>query len=86
MFVTEDLSGVPGQSDRVRALIERIMKHAEELLPKIEDVQAEQMGDLVDKEMQQTSEAIEKAAEKIAVSGFFLLPLVFLGVFSFLYL
>ena len=70
MFITEDLSGVPGQSDRVRALIERIMKHAEELLPKIEDVQAEQMGDLVDKEMQQTSEAIEKAAEKIAVSGF----------------
>lgn len=43
------------------------MAHAEELLPKIEDVKAEQMGDLVEQEMQQTSDAIEQAAKKIAV-------------------
>ena len=44
------------------------MKHAEELVPKIEDIQAEQMGDMIDQEMQGTTDAIEKAAKRIAVS------------------
>ena len=55
------------QYDRMTALIERIMAHAEELVPKIEDVKAEQMGDLIDKEMQETQNAIESAAKKINV-------------------
>ena len=56
------------QYDRVTALIERIMAHAEELVPKIEDVKAEQMGDLIEKEMQETQNAIDSAAKKIDVS------------------
>jgi len=33
----------------------------------VEDVQAEQIGDMVDVEMQMTSQAIEEATAKIAV-------------------
>jgi hypothetical protein len=36
-------------------------------MPKVEDVQAEKMGDMVDEEMLTTSQAIEEAAAKIAV-------------------
>ena len=49
------------------AVIQRIMKQAEDLLPKIEDVKIEQIGDLVDQEMQHTTNAIEEAAARIAV-------------------
>ena len=62
------LSAVPSQSDAVRQLIQKLVTQAEELLPKIEDVQAEKMGDLVDQEMALTTKAIEDAASKIAVS------------------
>ena len=62
------VSSVPSQADTVRQLIERLVAQAEELLPKIEDVQAEKMGDLVDQEMALTTKAIEDAASKIAVS------------------
>ena len=65
---TDLLSAVPSQSDAVRQLIARLVTQAEELLPKIEDVQAEKMGDLVDQEMALTTKAIEDAASKIAVS------------------
>ena len=41
---------------------------AEELLPKVEDVKADQMGDLVDQEMAQTTVAVQTAADRIAVS------------------
>jgi len=46
-----------------------LISQAEVLLPKIEDVKAEQMGDLVDQEMAETTSAIEKAAARIAVSN-----------------
>lgn len=45
------------------------MSQAEELIPKIEDVQAEKMGDMVDEEMLQTTKAIEQATAKLAVSS-----------------
>jgi hypothetical protein len=45
----------------------KILSLAEELVPKVEDVQAEQIGDMVDIEMQMTSQAIEEATAKIAV-------------------
>ena len=60
---------MPSQADSVRELIARLVSQAEELLPKIEDVQAEKMGDLVDQEMALTTKAIEDAASKIAVSS-----------------
>ena len=39
----------------------------EELIPKTEDVKVEEIGDMVDSEMHQTSKAIEQAARKIEV-------------------
>jgi len=61
---------VPAKSACVEAALRKILSQAEQLLPKMEDVQAEMMGDLVDKEMQQTAKAIEEAAAKIAVCYF----------------
>ena len=51
----------------VEAALRKILSQAELLLPNMEDVQAEMMGDLVDEEMQHTAKAIEEAAAKIAV-------------------
>ena len=41
----------------------------EELLPKVEDVKAEKMGDMIDQEMEETQQAIEAASKRIAVSS-----------------
>ncbi len=60
---------MPAKSKTVRDLIKKIASQAELLLPKIEDVKAEQMGDLVDQEMAQTMKAIENASARIAVSS-----------------
>lgn len=46
------------------------MKLTEELVPKTEDVKAEEIGDMVESEMQLTSKAIEQAAKKIEVSTY----------------
>ena len=43
------------------------MKLTEELVPKSVDVKAEEIGDMVDSEMQLTSRAIEQAARKFQV-------------------
>lgn len=51
---------------RVDETLRRIISQAEELIPKIEDVQAEKMGDMVDEEMLQTTKAIEQATAKLA--------------------
>jgi len=58
---------VPAKSACVEAALRKILAQAELLMPKMEDVQAEMMGDLVDDEMQHTVKAIEEAAAKIAV-------------------
>ena len=68
-MMTEDHSSVSDQSDRVKELIERIMAFGERLLPKIADVEAEKMGDMVESELQQTTDAIEAAAKRFAVSN-----------------
>lgn len=49
-------------------VLRTILSQAEDLIPKIEDIQAEKMGDMVDEEMMQTTMAIEQAAARIAVS------------------
>jgi len=61
---------VAAKSASVEAALRKILSQAELLLPKMEDVQAERMGDLVEEEMQQTAKAIEEAAAKIAVCCF----------------
>ena len=48
-------------------MLRKIVSNAEELVPKIEDVKADAMGDMVEDEMHQTARAIEEAAAKIAV-------------------
>lgn len=51
---------------RVEDVLRTILSRAEDLIPKIEDIQAEKMGDMVDEEMMQTTKAIEQAAARIA--------------------
>ena len=48
-------------------LVNRILALAKELMPKTEDIRTEDIGDMVDQEMAQTSNAIEAAAARIAV-------------------
>ena len=57
-------------SSEVSACIEeikRLMTLTEDLVPKSDDVKTEEIGDMLDTEMQQTSRAIEQAASKIQV-------------------
>ena len=48
-------------------LIKRITAKLNELLPKVHDINKDEIGDLIDKEMQKTSEAIEAAVAKLEV-------------------
>ena len=47
--------------------MKQLMALTEELVPKTEDVKVEEIGNMVDNEMQLTSKAIEQAAAKIEV-------------------
>lgn len=47
--------------------IKQLMSLTAELVPKSDDVKTEEIGDMVDSEMQLTSKAIEQAANKIQV-------------------
>jgi len=58
---------VPAKSACIEAALRKILSQAELLLPKMEDVVAKTMGDLVEDEMQHTAKAVEEAAAKIAV-------------------
>jgi hypothetical protein len=51
--------------------IKQLMSLTEELVPKSDDVKTEEIGDMVDSEMQLTSKAIEQAAAKIQVGDKF---------------
>ncbi|XP_050411276.1 huntingtin-interacting protein 1 isoform X1 [Patella vulgata] len=61
----EKRSDVTSQIDKTVQQVNNLVKLAEDLLPKMEDVKAEEIGDLVDKEMSSTTAAIEAAAAKI---------------------
>ncbi|XP_066264315.1 huntingtin-interacting protein 1-like isoform X3 [Branchiostoma lanceolatum] len=52
------------QGEDVKATIEDIITCAQELIPKIADIKSE-LGELVEMEMSETSEAVDKAAAKI---------------------
>ena len=49
--------------------MEVLLKLAEALVPKMEDVNAEEIGDMLETEMAGMTSAIEDAASKIQVSG-----------------
>lgn len=59
----EESLGAPVKA--ARESIEHLMKLAEDLVPKMEDVKAEEIGDMLENEMHGMTEAIEAAAAKI---------------------
>ena len=65
--VSPDGGDIEGASGRVAELLKKLISQGEKLVPKVEDVKAEQMGDLIEHEMQDTANAIEAAASRIAV-------------------
>ena len=71
------------QECKVEEAMQRLIAMAEQLLPKVEDVKAEEMGDMVEGEMMETSLAIEKAAAKIAVGFISCLRLFILNLNMF---
>ncbi|XP_013381294.1 huntingtin-interacting protein 1 isoform X1 [Lingula anatina] len=58
------LDDASSQLDKVTESVQKIMQLGETLLPKVEDVKTEDIGDLVDQEMQSTADAIEQATKK----------------------
>jgi len=58
---------------------DKIIKILYELLPKVHDINKQEIGDLIDQEMHNTSEAIEAAVAKLEVK-----KLTFISVFLFL--
>ena len=58
------------QSRLLKNLLEILCLQATDLIPKFEDIQSVKMDDLIEKEMQQTSQAIDEAASRIAVLSF----------------
>ncbi len=54
-------------SDELRLKFGKVLELVTELLPKIHDISKEELGDLVDQEMHNTSQAIENAVAKLEV-------------------
>lgn len=67
MFSIEGSGSLSEQGKAVSALMKKLVAQAEELVPKVEDVKAEQMGNLIENEMEETTRAIEAAAARINV-------------------
>ena len=59
---------VTGDLDLTIQQVQRVLSLAEALVPKMEDVKVEEIGDLVDTEMHSTTAAVEAAAAKMEVS------------------
>ena len=66
-LISGDGSALPGQAEKLSDFVRRMVALGEELLPKVEDVKAEKMGDMIDQEMEETQQAIEAASKRIAV-------------------
>ncbi len=56
------------QIDDLNKLIEKIFQILSNLLPKVHDINKQEIGDLIEIEMQKTSEAIEDAVSKLEVN------------------
>ncbi|XP_014663998.1 PREDICTED: huntingtin-interacting protein 1-like [Priapulus caudatus] len=61
----DDHEGVQQQLNEVEAGIEKVVVLVEALVPKMEDVKKDELGDLVDQEMQGTMDLVESAARRI---------------------
>ena len=53
---------------KINDLSDKIIKNLYELLPKVHDINKQEIGDLIDKEMHNTSEAIEAAVARLEVN------------------
>jgi len=53
---------------QINNLSDKIIKILFELLPKVHDINKQEIGDLIDQEMHNTSEAIEAAVAKLEVN------------------
>jgi huntingtin interacting protein 1 len=66
MIKAGSFTDVASKASHVEESLRKILAQAELLLPKVEDVRTDMVGDMVDEEMQLTTKAIEEAAAKIA--------------------
>ena len=58
---------IKSYSDSLELKVNNIIKMVNELLPKIHDINKKEIGDLVEQEMQNTTQAIEEAVAKLEV-------------------
>jgi len=56
------------QVARLDEVVKKVVRLLNDLLPKIHDISKEEIGDLVEKEMQNTTQAIEAAVAKLQVN------------------
>jgi huntingtin interacting protein 1 len=63
---------VSEEERKLNDLIKKVMHTLTDLLPKVHDINKEEIGDLIDQEMQKTSEAIESAVAKLEVSSLYI--------------
>ncbi len=66
-FSTENLDSVTSATNHLSFKFGEVIELVTELLPKIHDISKEELGDLVDQEMHNTSQAIENAVTKLEV-------------------
>lgn len=64
----EHKNDLSNETKQLNDLAEKIQKILYELLPKVHDINKQEIGDLIDQEMHNTSEAIEAAVAKLEVN------------------
>ena len=67
LTITEDNIEIKNCSNNLETKINDIIVIVNELLPKIHDIDKKEIGDLVDQEMHNTTQAIEEAVAKLEV-------------------
>lgn len=79
-FKIENNSEIEIISNKLEQKINSIIEMVTELLPKIHDISKEELGDLVDQEMHNTSQTIESAVAKLEVNFHSSLFLTFFSI------
>ncbi len=67
MKSNQDIDINSDEAKELDSLVDKILQTLKELLPKVHDINKEELGDLIDQEMHKTSEAIEAAVAKLEV-------------------
>ena len=70
MKSNQDLDINSEEAKELDSTVDKILQILKELLPKVHDINKEELGDLIDQEMHKTSEAIEAAVAKLEVMYF----------------